>query len=110
MIITYTPDGVLAPDKRAYNVMKQLVDTGEDVAVGSDCLITALRLLIIEGYVEAKNVTIHYEDKVFQFDEKAQLAVWHDGFCDTLENALLQLLKVRMNVKASPTKEKEWEK
>ena len=109
MIITYTPDGVLAPDKRAYGVMKDLLDKGEDVAVGSDCLITALRLLIIEGYVQAKDVTIHFDEKVFQFDEKAQLDVWHEGFCDTIDNALLQLIKVRMNVKTSPTTEKESE-
>lgn len=36
MIITYTPDGLLAPDKRAYDIMKDLLDKGEDVAIGSD--------------------------------------------------------------------------
>ncbi|AJD93263.1 hypothetical protein JMA_39450 (plasmid) [Jeotgalibacillus malaysiensis] len=53
----------------------------------------ALRLLIIEGYVQAKDVTIHFEEKVFQFDEYAQLEVWCDGFCDTVEKISLQLLK-----------------
>lgn len=107
MIITYTPDGLLAPDKRAYDVMKELIDKGEDVAVGSDCLIMALRLLIIEGYVQAKDVTIHFEEKVFQFDEKAQLDVWHNGFCDTVEKSLLQLLKVRMNIKSTLATEED---
>lgn len=96
MIITYTPDGLLAPDKRAYDIMKDLLDKGEDIAIGSDCLISALRLLILEEYIPADKVTIHFEDKVFQFDEDAQPEIWFDGFQDVESDVLYKMFRLRL--------------
>lgn len=82
MKITYSENGILVPDTKAYKTMKELCLKGEDISVGSDSLLVALRLLIVEGKVNEKDIIILFEDQELQFDKYGIINPIPEGFMD----------------------------
>ena len=57
---------------------------GDDtIVVGTDTFITAVRVLICDGFIPHTEVQFIYDGQPIQPDADGRLPVWPAGFCDT---------------------------
>lgn len=98
MLITFKErGGMVVADADAYDVMLEIVRDGSDVVVSSDSLILALRMLIAEGIVHAREVFAMYDGYVIEFDVCGNIiGDWPDGFADTISQLTSDLFHTQL--------------
>lgn len=67
--IYFDYEGFIVPEGSAYDVMKQIVDLGNDVTIGSVGMIHALRLLVLERCVRPDGVSVLFNGNVYLLNE-----------------------------------------
>jgi len=105
--ITYSEDGLLVPDTKAYQTMKELCLKGEDVSVGSDSLFLALRLLIVEGEVSEEDVVILFKDQELQFNRYGVMHPLPEGFMDAGIKMSCDIIRRQSQMRKSEKKRSE---
>ena len=109
MKIIYDENGLLVSDKKAYETMKSICEEGKDVTIGSDVLILALRLLIVEGIVNPNDVVIEYEGKELRINESGVIKDVPEGFTDASIHMSMQIIRKQSELRRLRLKEKNTE-
>lgn len=94
--IEYNPtDGFVCPDDQieAYvdNIATKFdyhVAQEKTIDIGSELIIMAIRVAIIERLLPYDLITFIYEGKEFQFDANARTNDWPSGFCEHIDEYL----------------------
>lgn len=60
--------------------------------VSSVLMVDAIRLLIMKGEINHKEVVFRFEGHDLEVDKNGMLRVWPKGFCDIYDNILEELL------------------
>lgn len=94
MRIHYVEGSLEVVDERAYDVMRDLVDVGEDVEVSSENLIHALRLLVLEKYVGHNKIEIEFDGVVYGLNAYGNVEpdyAWLSGAPELFVGKILRL-------------------
>ena len=101
--IKYDPNnGYVFPDGKAQDWVKKTVANFNDIpteenlewniTVCSELLIDMFRLEIAKGNIDHKIVKFGYKGSEIDVDKFGTLIEWPEGFCNTVEKILVQLL------------------
>jgi len=82
-------EGVVS-DYRRYKKHSSEEDYG--VYVGTEAMVTALRVLALRGEIPYNELVFVFDDKEITINGDARLSSWPDGFCDTQDKMLTELL------------------
>lgn len=81
-------NGLVVPDGKVTETALAIVKAGKDITVGSDLLVTAIRLALIENKIDYKSVVFVFNGKNIILNEKYQITKYPTGFCDVEQNIL----------------------
>ncbi len=62
------------------------------VVIGSENLVYGFRLLVKRNAIDCNQIQFMYKDKTIKVYNTGALAFFPEGFCDFVENALLELI------------------
>lgn len=96
MIITFDEAGLLVPDTKAYETMKELASKGEDVSIASESLVRALILLIVKDEISHEDVVVRFGETEIKFDQYGYADTWPKGFASVSQELNLEILKTQV--------------
>lgn len=92
-IINYQKTGgVLCSDGAAMETARHMVENSNHVTVSTGLIIDAVRVLLATGEIDVDDVEFQYEGKVLKHYQNGRFADWPNGFNDTMEGLLMQIL------------------
>lgn len=94
LTVVYDPiNGTAVTDGNAEAFAANVLKAGlEQVTVGNAIMIDMFRVLVVRGAIKHTDLKFKYGDVVLDVQENGRLNVWPQGFCDTPEDLLLELL------------------
>ncbi|AND75076.1 hypothetical protein pf16_153 [Pseudomonas phage pf16] len=94
LTVVYDPiNGTAVTDGNAEAFAANVLKSGlEQVTVGNTIMIDMFRVLVVRGTIKHTDLKFKYGDVVLSVHENGRLPVWPQGFCDTPEGLLLELL------------------
>jgi hypothetical protein len=60
--------------------------------VGSELVISYLRVAIVEKKITPNDVTLYFGDEILSISNEGMIRYWPKGFCDRYEDALSRIL------------------
>ncbi len=92
VIIYQKTGGVLCSDGAVMETARRMVEAGSNVTVSTGLIIDAVRVMLSTGEIDVDDVEFQYEGKVLKHYQNGRFADWPNGFNDTIEGLLMQIL------------------
>jgi len=92
LIIEYSENGEAVPDLKVREWLDELLAgmnnksdnvITTNISVGTEVMIQAIRVAIIQERLKPEDVTIRFKNQEWCFDKNGRSETWPDGFCDT---------------------------
>jgi hypothetical protein len=98
--VIYSGEGQAVADLRVQDWLDDLLSRLEHcgleshtIDVGTDVMVSIIRLAVIEGRLDHEDVTFYFEDYIITVDENGMFNLSPKGFCDTLTEISRKLLE-----------------
>lgn len=105
LIVEYIEtNGLICPDAEAIITAQSIWDShlSEDfpvnnkgekfISVSSEILVHAFRILVLRKIITVNEIMFKYKNTIILVDKDGRLNKWPKGFCDTVDNFLMELL------------------
>lgn len=66
-----------------------------NITVGSGVMVDAIRVLIMKGKLNYKEIVFRFRGLDLGVDKNGRLSIWPKGFCDVYDNILEELVGIK---------------
>ena len=96
IIIEYCASGKAISDfaLKPFIELLTLLEDGGMVQVSTANVVTAVKLAVLKGQLDYKEIQFWFEDKIISLNEYGCLDDWPDGFADTEVNMCEEILMI----------------
>lgn len=92
VIIYQKTGGVLCSDGAVMETARHMVENSNHVTVSTGLIIDAVRVMLATGEIDVDDVEFQFDGKVLKHGQDGRFVDWPEGFNDTIEGLLMQLM------------------